>query len=158
LPPSRGRYGSIRLTLCRCSLSARLGRETGMGLSQDSLGAPLRASSQKSAKAEQQEAGPQQAQVPEELAGLIPRMGAQRALRGAIQQIEKPDVILLREVVQRPPDQPVEVQLAPQGCELPPRPAVQDRLGDAQRAAKSCDDPTDRRHFHLAGRVADQID
>src|SRR5438445_11694011 len=86
-------------------------------------GAPLRVSGQKSAEAQQQETGPQQTQVPEELAGLIPGMGAQRALRGAIQQIEKPHVVLLREVVQGPADQQVEVQLAPPVWKLPARPA-----------------------------------
>ena len=96
--------------------------------------------------------------MPEELAGLIPGVGTQRALRGTIQQVQNPDVVLLREVVEGPADQQVDVQLAPQGSELPACTTVQNCLGDTQRAAKSRDEPPDRCHLHLAGRVANQID
>src|ERR1019366_2508804 len=50
----------------------------------------------------------------------------------------------------------MEIKLAAQGAELAAFAAVEDRLADAERAAETGDDSSDRRNLHPPSGVADQ--
>src|SRR5260370_42253609 len=60
-------------------------------------------------------------------------------------------------MMQRATDQPVRSQFAPQGRKLAALAVLQKSLRDAQRAAKTSNNPPDGRNFDLRRRVPHQI-
>src|SRR6202041_2666127 len=112
----------------------------------------------------QQPAQPQQNQsrltqtnAPQNFPHLVARIFAQRLLRWIIQQIHQLAVIILLKFVQRPPQQKMQIQFAPQFPQRATRPAIQNRLRHAQSPAKSRNDPAYGSHLHLRRRISHQI-
>lgn len=58
-------------------------------------------------------------------------------------------VIGLLKMVQRPSQQAMKIEFATQSSQLAARSAIEDSLGDAERAPKPGHDSADRRNLHL---------
>src|SRR5271155_3137599 len=112
---------------------------------------------QEPAQPQQNQSRLAQTNAPQNLPRLIARIFTQRLLRRIIQQIHQLAVIILLKIMQRTPQQQMQIELAPQFSQRATRPTIQNRLSHAQSPAKSGDDPAHGSPLHLRRRVAHQI-
>ena len=87
---------------------------------------------------------------------VIARIRVQQSSRAPVHGVEERQVVRFRESVQCLAHETVQIQLPPQASPHLTRPAVQDRLDDAEGAEEPRDDPSDGRDFDMAGRVSNE--
>src|SRR5712691_9370488 len=95
--------------------------------------------------------------MPEHAGGLVPRINAEGAPRGVVEQVNEPAVVGLPEAVERLADQQVQVEFATQRAQFAAVPAVQDGLGNAERSTEAGHNSTHGCDLNLAGRITHQV-
>ena len=98
-----------------------------------------------------------QANAPQNLKSFVARIRAEGLFRRIVQEIHEPAVIGLPEIVKRTAQQKMKVEFAAQSPQFTTDAPVQNGLRHTERAAKSGDDASDRRDFHLPCRISNQI-
>jgi hypothetical protein len=96
--------------------------------------------------------------MPDHPRSFIPGNPFQNLFCGLIQEAQEPDIILPAETMEQFPDPAMNRELQAQRPKRPAFSPIQNRLGHAQGSEESADNAANRRHFHMAGRVADKID
>lgn len=95
--------------------------------------------------------------APQQASGFVAVDLSEGLPRRVVQQIDETAVIVLAEVMQSAPDQPVSRQFAPKRPQFTPT-FAQNRVGYTARTAETSHDSADRGYLHLGGCIANQID
>ena len=129
------------------------GRNLSISLTQP---APLSVAQEQSAKSKQRQARLPANHVPKQPRGFVSINLSQRLARRVIQHVHQFAIIVLLEMVQRSPYEPVRFQFSPKRAQFAAA-FLKNRVGHSTRAAEPGHDSANRGNFYLRGGVAHQI-